>query len=297
VVWRWSGRCFRALCDDGSVTAVQPVPPSGTVTFLFTDLEGSTALWDAEPVEMAAALEVHDRVVRGSVVAHGGYVFSTAGDSFAAAFARADVALAAAEEVTAELAAVQWATSVPLRARVGAHTGEAQERDGDFFGPAVNRAARVMAAAHGGQVLVSEATAGLVGGVVGRWLGEFVLRGFVDPVGIYQLGDGQFPALRVSGGSVGNLPRPVNELVGRTGEVAELVGLARRAGLVTLVGPGGMGKTRLAIEAATELGSEVGRRVIAAKSDLARSERARCGPSPLECGTSPISGRVSRFMV
>ncbi|MDG2112145.1 MAG: adenylate/guanylate cyclase domain-containing protein, partial [Actinomycetota bacterium] len=180
-----SGILRTSLWDDAWLTADQPAPPSGTVTFLFTDVEGSTRLWDAEPDEMAAA-----------------------------------------QELIASLADVVWPTSVPLRVRVGAHTGEAQERDGDYFGPAMNRAARVMGAGHGGQILVSETTAGVVGDI-GRRLGDFVLRGFAEPVGIFQVGGAEFPPLRISEMSVGNLPRPAGELVGRVGEVAEVAGSAR----------------------------------------------------------------------
>lgn len=236
----------------------QPLRPSGTVTFLFTDVEGSTSLWDSEPGPRAAALERHDGVLREVIDGHGGYVFSTAGDSFAAAFGRAADALSAAADLTSRLADQSWETSVPIRVRVGVHTGEAQERDGDFFGPAVNRAARVMAAGHGGQVLVSESTVSVVGAAaVGPKLGDYVIRGFAEPLGVSQLGEGDFPALRTEDtATAGNLPEPVGDLVGRTGAVAEVVALARRVEFVTVLGPGGMGKTRLAVEAAGELSAD-----------------------------------------
>lgn len=231
--------------------------PTGTVTFLFTDIEGSTRLWEEQRPAMETALEHHDEILRSAIESHGGYVFSTAGDAFAAAFSRAGQAVAAARTAQELLGSESWPTTTPIRVRMGVHTGEAQERSGDYFGPAVNRAARIMGAGHGGQVLVSETTVGVVGGGVGPRLGEFALRGFAEPVGIYQLGDGEFSPLRVTTlGVVGNLPRPVSDLVGRTREVAELVAAARRVGLVTVVGPGGMGKTRLAIEAAAELAAD-----------------------------------------
>ena len=132
--------------------------PSGTVTFLFTDIEGSTRLWEDRPDEMRVALEQHDALIRSVVDASGGSVFSTGGDGFAAAFGRAADALDAAARIRDALG------SHPLlRVRMGIHTGEGEERDGDYFGPAVNRAARIMAAGHGGQVLVSRATSEVVG--------------------------------------------------------------------------------------------------------------------------------------
>ena len=123
--------------------------PSGTVTFLFTDIEGSTRLWEERPDEMRAALGEHDAFVRSAIETHGGYVFSTGGDGFAAAFSRAADAVDAARKAQASLAGHPL-----IRVRMGVHTGEVEERDGDYFGPAVNRAARIMAAGHGGQVLV-----------------------------------------------------------------------------------------------------------------------------------------------
>jgi class 3 adenylate cyclase len=124
--------------------------PTGTVTFLFTDIEGSTRLWEERPVEMRAALAAHDTIVRTAIESHGGYVFAAGGDGFAAAFGRAADAVAAAD------AAQQGLAGHPLiRARMGVHTGEVEERGGDYFGPAVNRAARIMAAGHGGQVVRS----------------------------------------------------------------------------------------------------------------------------------------------
>jgi class 3 adenylate cyclase len=121
------------------------------VTFLFTDIEGSTGLWEAAPEAMRAALARHDEIVRGTIEAHGGYVFATGGDGFGAAFGRAHDALAAAGDAQTALAAEVWPDGVALRVRMGLHTGEVDEREGDYFGPAVNRAARIMAAGHGEQ--------------------------------------------------------------------------------------------------------------------------------------------------
>jgi class 3 adenylate cyclase len=135
--------------------------PSGTVTFLFTDIEGSTRLWDSATTAMRTALARHDVIVREAIEAHGGHVFATGGDGFAAVFERAARGLAAALDAQDRLGAEGWPDGAEIRVRMGLHTGEVEERDGDYFGPAVNRAARLMAVAHGGQVVCSDVTAGL----------------------------------------------------------------------------------------------------------------------------------------
>ena len=137
--------------------------PSGTVTFLFTDIEGSTRLWDERPDPMREALARHDELLRSSIAGHGGYVFSAAGDGLGAAFARSIDALSAAVDAQRALTAEPWPQGAALRVRMGVHSGETEERDGNYFGSAVNRAARIMAAAQGGQVVVSDVTAGLLG--------------------------------------------------------------------------------------------------------------------------------------
>ena len=136
------------------------VVPRGTVTFLFTDVEGSTRLWEEDGEAMRSALAAHDRILRSVIEAHDGYVFSTAGDAFCAAFSTPGQAVGAAVEAQRRLGAESG--PVALRVRMGLHTGTAEERDGDYFGPAVNRAARVMSAGHGGQVLLSLVTEELV---------------------------------------------------------------------------------------------------------------------------------------
>ena len=173
-----------------------PIQPSGLVTFMFTDVEGSTRLWSAGPEAMSASLEVHDQIMRSVVEAHGGYVFTTAGDSFAVAFSRASDAVAAAQRAQHELAAAEW-PGPALRVRMGLHLGEAEESGGDFFGPVVNTAARVEAAGHGGQVLITDAvrTAAVVAEVTD--LGVRTLRDVAEPLRLFQLGTGTFPALRV----------------------------------------------------------------------------------------------------
>src|SRR5579862_8117364 len=170
--------------------------PTGTVTFLFTDIEGSTRLWESAPEATGAALARHDELVRASVEGHGGYLFATGGDGFAAAFARAGDAVGAAVALQAGLAAEDWPERAPIRVRIGLHTGEAEERGGDYFGPAVNRAARVMAVAHGGQVVCSAATAELLVDAELVDLGEHRLRDLDRAVRVFQVGEGAFPPLR-----------------------------------------------------------------------------------------------------
>ena len=138
--------------------------PTGTVTFLFTDVEGSTAAWEQHPDAMRAALVAHDELLRSTISTHGGYVFSTGGDGFAVAFARAEHAIRVAVESQAALARASWPDGLALRVRMGIHSGETDERGGDYFGPAVNRAARVTDAANGAQILVSAATREIAAG-------------------------------------------------------------------------------------------------------------------------------------
>src|SRR5262249_7810700 len=138
-----------------------PELPSGTVTFLFTDIEGSTRLWETVPEAMQVALARHDEILRASIGEHDGYVFSTGGDGFGVAFPTAGDALASAMEAQDGLAEEPWPDGATIGGGMGLHPGEVEERDGDYFGPAVNRAARLMAVAHGGQVICSQATAAL----------------------------------------------------------------------------------------------------------------------------------------
>ena len=229
--------------------------PSGTVTFLFTDIEGSTQLWQTAPEAMPMALERHDAVVRSAVQRHGGYVFSTGGDGFAVAFARAGDAIAAAVEAQAGLTAEPWPESASISVRMGLHTGEVVERDGDYFGTPVNRCARLMAIGHGGQILVSEATEHLVRGALPEGpvlvdLGEHRLRDLSEPLRVFQLGEGVFAPLRSVDVVPGNLPTVLTELVGRGDTVARLVELVASERLVTLTGVGGIGKTRLSVAVA-----------------------------------------------
>jgi class 3 adenylate cyclase len=220
--------------------------PSGTVTFLFTDIEGSTSLWETAPEAMATALERHDVVLRSAVDGQGGYVFSTGGDGVAAAFGRAGDALAAAVASQKALAGEPWPQGAEIRVRMGLHTGRCVERDGDYFGSEVNRAARLIAAAHGGQIVVSDATAaglGSVPGVALMDLGVHRLRGLLEPSRVFGVtADGWNWANRplvTSEASRGNLPRPATEWFGPLAAVHHRAAELGRRRLVTLTGPRG----------------------------------------------------------
>jgi predicted ATPase len=222
--------------------------PSGTVTFLFTDIESSTRMWEEQPDEMRALVEEHDARVRAAVEANGGYVVKGRGDGMHAAFARAADAVQAATDAQAAIADLAG-----IRARMGLNTGETQERDGDYFGPAVNRAARLLGAGHGGQVLLSGVTAELVPGLTLRNLGEHRLRDLGNPIVIFQLGDEDFPPLRTLDALPGNLPVQRTSFIGRAGDVKELADVLGTKRLVTLTGVGGVGKSRLALQVAAEV--------------------------------------------
>ena len=228
-------------------------PPSGTVTFLFTDIEGSTRLWEEQPDVMRAAVARHDELFRAVIEANKGYIFATGGDGFAAAFARPPDAVAAAESAQAALRAEAWPEAVVLKVRMGLHTGVVEERDGDYFGSAVNRAARLMAAGHGGQVLVSAATAALLGTAGLVDLGVHRLRDLAEAQRVFQLGSGRLPALRTLDVAPSNLPLQATDLVGRRLLIEEVAGLLAQSRAVTLTGVGGVGKTRLAIEVGAEV--------------------------------------------
>ena len=231
--------------------------PSGTVTFLVTDVEDSTRPWEDAPADMAAALQAHDAIVRDAIESHGGYVFATGGDGFSAAFSTAADAASAA--VTAQQMLAQ--AMIPIGARMGLHTGEALERHGDYVGADVSRAGRLMSLAHGGQVVVSDATEVLLPDRVRlRPLGEHRLRGLRSRIMVYQVvADGlptDFPVLRSVDRFVGNLPHQASSFVGREDLVTEVAEHVRSNRLVTLSGVGGVGKTRLALEVGAELADE-----------------------------------------
>ena len=220
--------------------------PTGTVTFLFTDVEGSTRWWATDKEAMSASLQVHDAVLRAAIESNGGYVFTTAGDSFAAAFTRPTDAVCAATDAQRALADATW-PGPALLVRMGLHLGEAEERAGDYFGPVVNTAARVEAAGHGGQVLTTEAVrlAASIADAVD--LGTHRLRDVAEPIRLFQLGDGTFPPLRVIDPGRSNLPARPTRLIGREDEVTRVRRLLTEHRLVTITAVGGVGKTRLAI--------------------------------------------------
>ena len=232
--------------------------PSGTVTFLFTDIEDSTRLWESTPADMTAAVQAHDVIVRSAIERHGGHIFATGGDGFCAAFSSAVDAVTAAVESQREL---EGDDAIPFAARMALHTGEAIERDCNYYGTEVNRTARLMALAHGGQVLMSDTAEVLVHSRVAlRPLGDHLLRGLRGTIPVFQvMADGlpsEFPVLRSVDEFAGNLPRQVSSLVGRDLEVDDVADLVRSHRLVTLTGVGGVGKTRLAIEVGAELAGE-----------------------------------------
>lgn len=224
--------------------------PTGSVTFFFSDIEGSTRLLQALGAERyAAVLAEHRAIMRTAFTAQGGVEVGTEGDSFFVAFPSASGAVAAARAITAELADGQ------VKARIGLHTGTPLRTEEGYVGEVVHRAARIAAAGHGGQVLVSAATVALVGTDGLRELGEHLLKDFDEPITIFQLGDDRFPPLKTISNT--NLPRPASTFLGREREVGEVAALLQDgARLVTLTGPGGTGKTRLAIEAAATVLSE-----------------------------------------
>ena len=234
------------------IKPAQQLAPSGVVTLLFTDVEGSTRLWAADTKAMSASLQVHDEIIRQAVDAQGGYVFATAGDSFAVAFSEAFAAAVATQEA---LAATTW-PGPELRVRMGLHLGEAEERGGDYFGPVVNAAARVEAAGHGGQILLTDAVASVVDQTDLVDLGEHQLSDLPSPLRLWQAGAPVFPGLRGVVRSLDTLPVRRTRLIGREREVSEVRARVGESRLVTLVGPGGIGKTSLAVEVAVRLGAE-----------------------------------------
>ena len=228
-------------------------PPTGTVAFLFTDIEGSTRLWEEHEAAMTDALALHDGLMREAIDAYGGYVFSTAGDAFAAAFESCNDAGAAASEIQAELGRADWPTPDPVAVRIGLHVGEADERDGDYFGPTLNRAARIMSSAHGGQIVTSSAFRQLVPGIDLRDLGRHRLKDLASAEQLWQLGDGDFPTLRTLDAIRHNLPVERTPLVGRAEAIERVTDLVDEHRLITVVGIGGTGKTRVATAAAAEM--------------------------------------------
>ena len=248
----------------------------GTLAFLFSDVEGSTRAWEAsgdvatatshQSTGMSVALARHDAVMRDAFATNHGVVFSTAGDAFAVAFPTAHDALAAAIDAQMALADIDWqahGVADGLRVRIALHVGPAQRRGDDYFGPTLNRAARILATGHGGQVLLSEVAAGLARDTLLPWmalrdLGEHRLKDLSRPERIFQLDcpplPTTFPALRTLESRPHNLPPQLTAFVGREALLASIAPRLREAStrLLTLVGPGGTGKTRLALQLAAD---------------------------------------------
>ena len=233
------------------VPADRAAAPSGVVTFLFTDVEGSTRRWEADADGMRVALAAHDEVLRGAIEAHGGWLFKHTGDGVCAGFASPRSAVDAAM-------AAQRVLELPVR--MGLATGEAELRGGDYFGAVLNRAARVMAAGHGGQVLLDGTTAGLASSIDLMALGPRRLRDIAKPVEMFQvLAVGlrsEFPPLKTLDAAPGNLRPQTTSLIGREAELAKVQEALKAHRLVTLTGVGEVGKTRLALEVAGRLGDE-----------------------------------------
>ena len=230
------------------MSAPAAAAPSGVVTFLFTDVEGSTRRWEADADGMRAALAAHDEVLRRVIEEQGGWLFKHTGDGVCAAFASPRSAVDAA-------VAAQRALELPVR--MGIATGEAELRGADYFGAVLNRAARVMAAGHGGQILLADSTAGLLSGVDLVDLGPRRLRDLPTAVGVFQVrAEGlrtDFPPLRALDAGRGNLRPAPTSFIGRESELDEVQAAVKAHRLVTLTGVGGVGKTRLATEVAAQL--------------------------------------------
>jgi predicted ATPase/class 3 adenylate cyclase len=238
--------------------------PRGTVTFLFTDIEGSTVRWEHQPEAMRASLARHDALVRAAIQDHHGHVVKTMGDAFHAVFVRAPDAVAAAVDAQRKLQAEPWGEVGPIRVRMAVHTGTAEERDGDYYGPPLNRAARLTSTGHGGQILVSQATYELVrdgppDGITFVDLGEHRLKDLIRPERVFQVaGDGLpfgFPSIASLNARTHNLPFQTAPLLGRDHEIQATRSLLLDGDtrLLTLTGPGGTGKTCLSLQVAAEL--------------------------------------------
>lgn len=233
--------------------------PTGVVTFLLTDVEGSSAFWDRHPDPMREALAIHDAILDDALTSHGGEIIRDRGegDSYFAVFASATPAVAAALEIQRRLQDQPWPQEATIQVRIGINTGEAELRGGDYWGTSINRCGRIRALACGGQVLLGEVTANLARDALPDAaelidLGEVPLRGMDRAERIFQLAHPEiprdFPPLKTQ--TSGNLPRPLTSFVGRDAELDSVSATLSRSRLVTLTGPGGAGKTRLSLEIA-----------------------------------------------
>ncbi len=239
--------------------------PSGIVTFLFTDIEGSAKRWDENPQAMRAAVEGLDQLLRQTITSSHGCVFKTVGDALYAVFQRAEDAILACFEAQRTLKTKTWGDLGSLKVRMSLHTGEADERDGDYYGPTLNRVARLLSIGHGGQVLISSTTQGvaqrwIAAGITLRDMGMHRLKDLAEPEHVYQLVHADlpadFPPLLSQESLPNNLPRQLSSFVGRERELSHLKELVGDASILTLTGAGGCGKTRLALRLAHSLLSD-----------------------------------------
>jgi predicted ATPase/class 3 adenylate cyclase len=239
--------------------------PAGTITFLFSDIEGSTVRWETRREAMQRALARHDCLMRGAIESHDGFVFKTVGDAFCCAFENASDAVAAAIEAQRALVSQDWGEVDGMRVRMSIHTGEAELRDGDYFGPTVNRVARLLSTAHGEQIVVSRASAAIAEARLPpqttlRDLGTHRLKDLPAPETVYQLIAAglrdDFPPLRSIDANPTNIPAALATFLGREEEIAAIEELLANARLVTITGSGGVGKTSTALRvAAATLGA------------------------------------------
>jgi predicted ATPase/class 3 adenylate cyclase len=264
----------------------KPKAPTGTVTFVFSDIEGRTVRWDSDRQAMQAAVRRHDELMRSAIESSGGYVFKTIGDAFCAAFGGAEQALAATLEAQRSIGAEDWEAVGGLRVRMAIHTGIADERNDDYFGPTVNRVARLLAIGHGGQVLVSGAARALIEERLTPHmslldLGMHRLKDLSTPEHVFQLGAeglaSEFPPLHSLDTVPNNLPAQVTVLIGRDDELAEIKSLVEQSRLVTMIGPGGIGKTRTALQVAADLARDDGAWFV----DLAACDDSALVPSAI----------------
>ncbi len=251
-----------ALAGPDTTAPATQVLPSGTITFLFTDIEGSTKRWESHGDQMRAAVESHDAVLRAIFESHRGYVFKTVGDAFCVAFFSAPEGVTAALEAQLALAKEDHSSVGGIQVRMGLHTGNADERSGDYFGPTVNRVARLMSVGHGGQILLSDSTRMLVRGELPADvslidLGSHRLKDLAQPEHVWMLAatglPSQFPSLTSLDAFPNNLPIQITSFRGREQDLVDLKTLLDEHRLVTLHGPGGMGKTRLGVQAGADV--------------------------------------------
>ena len=275
-----------AVLDTALVPRAGQALPSGVLAFLITDIEGSTQRWEAWPEAMRVAMARHDHLVREALLRASGHVFRTAGDAFYAAFVSPSDAIAAALAAQQALGGEDFSGVGGIKVRMAIHAGPAESRDNDYFGQGMNRCARLLGIAYGGQVLISAAAADMARGELPPQaslldLGQHRLKDLAGAEQVYQLVapglTARFPTLRSLDAKVNNLPRPVTSFVPREADVAEVKARLAKYRIVTLVGSGGAGKTRLAVEVGADAPGGVSRRRLDRRACAARGSR---GSSP-----------------